>query len=268
MIHHRDLDAAALDAGTYGELAEQSLDVVRVRGLLAPDLCAAVVARLETPEVQKSADRRDRVGDDGPQVSVLGVAVSPSGVYPRGPEPTSYFGASEAFAAWLGEIFAPEPPAFEKVHRALRALSGCDVRRPQGPDAPYGAATLRRVPTGCEMGFHCENAYGAIAVYDALRPLARLDRQTSWFVVLEAPARGGELEVTDRSWERHGRTPPEEVAERATARRCFAPVAGDLWLLRSGDLYHRITTVEAGVRWTIGGFAAPSLDGREVFAWG
>jgi hypothetical protein len=259
VIQHLDLDAGAVWPDVYERLVERSLDVVSVRGVADAMTCAALVERLEAPEVSGRAELRDRAGDGTPQVSVLGVAVSPSAVCPTGPDPAAYFAAAEPFAAWLGEIAAP----VEAAHRVLAALSGATVTRGR-----YGAATLRRVPAGCEMGFHCENAYAAIAVYDDLRAVARLARQTSWFLVLGAPARGGELEVTDVSWEANGRVRPEDVAARAGDIGRFAAAPGDLWLLRSGDLYHRIAPVESGVRWTLGGFCAPAQQGPELWAWG
>ncbi|MEQ9319055.1 MAG: 2OG-Fe(II) oxygenase [Polyangiaceae bacterium] len=261
-------------AALSGVLTPGGGRAVHWRGALAPDDCAAVVSAARGGVLGPS-DARDHDDPARPQVHVYGCAISPSDTWPAGPEPAAYHAAASDFRARLASVCDPSPAV--RFLAALGFLAGIPAVVPSGPRGPYGSCTVRHLATGTALPPHCEHLYAGIDVYRDLRDLrVDLDRQLSFFVVLEAPAAGGVLRVYDGPWrpllDRLG--PPRKDAPEAPPEteepesREVAPVVGDLLVFPSGATIHEVTEVQDGERWTMGGFAAFAPAGDPLYAWG
>ncbi|HHH29838.1 MAG TPA: 2OG-Fe(II) oxygenase [Polyangiaceae bacterium] len=236
----------AQPAELAGVLAPTGDRAVHWRRAVLAERCAAIVAAARAGELGHS-DARDYDDPDKRQVRVYGCAISPSDTRPGGPRPEDYHAAASDFRGRLAAITEPSFPDF--FLDALRHLAGTTATVPTGPRGPYGSCTVRHLIAGTALPPHCEHLYAGIDVYRDLRELGvDLERQLSFFVVLEAPSEGGVL--------------------RVDASRSIPPVVGDLLVFPSGTTIHEVTPVAIGERWTIGGFAAFDPRGEPLYAWG
>jgi hypothetical protein len=236
-----------------------------ITGVIPAKMAARVAQKIADGALGESADKRDRA-DDRPQVHVHGVAISPSDLHPTGPTPAPYFAAADAFRARLEQLFAPDPGPFERLTKILTALGAPALRQA----APYGSATVRICPPGVGMTIHCENVYLDIPVNDRLRTIVDLPRQWSWVFLLREPDGGGEIELTNLSLRERGMIVPPDFPEQGGDfdRALLAQRPGDLALLASGDLHHRVLAPRGGDRITLGGFFAPARDANALCYWG
>lgn len=102
--------------------------------------------------------------------------------------------------------------------------------------------------------------------------------QISFFYVLQAPEKGGELTLFDLDWES---SPPnlidkknfyshEEREKFFLSRRKYIikPEVGDLIVFNGGQVWHKVNDVIGTKdRVTFGGFLGRSLDGAELLYW-
>lgn len=225
--------------GWAKRLFDGALDAICVRGLYDVSTCGDVVGRL----ARQPRDAREHADPGRAGVEVVGVPVSPSTLFPDGPDIETYRDGAGAFEALCMELFAPAAAFHERVLAALAVVFDAPVHVPAG----YGVATFRRVPPGCGMDPHHEDLYAHIAVYDALRERADLARVLSVFLVLQAPTSGGALRLRD-----------VDVA--------IPPETGTLVVFAGGRREHEVTAVGGErARWTVGGFAAPAHDGGALY---
>jgi hypothetical protein len=222
--------------------AGRALGVI-VRGLVPAPALAATIDWIALHEIGLP---RFEVA---PGAHTLGCMLAPSQPLPVGPSLERYLDAASAIpVALIGGL-----------HEALAALAGLPVAIPVAPDGRrYAPATLRIFASGAESPLHCDT-YRELPCLTHLDSIADRQPHLSWYLTLVPPARGGDLVVVDR---RHGE--PSQGFAQATH---YAIGAGDLVVFDAGRWFHQISRCE-GERRTLGGFAAPSRDGRRLYAWG
>lgn len=166
-------------------------------------------------------------------------------------------------ASVLGDVSggrpAMVPTELSEPHRAYLPLT---VRL---FDPHHGAL---RAHTGNEI----QNDY---AGYDELRRTARTYDALSFFIVVQAPAAGGELVIYDVDWESSsewlnmGRLKPIRTALMQDFDKGYIPPrAGDMVLFNGGRIWHRVADVEGErPRVTIGGFTTFDNALERVLFW-
>lgn len=256
---------------TLALIADGSLSAALVRGVYRPEEVARLVAALERGEFPAAFRIRDVQDPSVPQIRTLGLAVSPSDLYPSGPTPDVYHAAAVDFRRLADDFFAPSAPFPETAYRVLAALSGVPVELAADDQGrPYGALTVRHMPAGCGLPPHCENHYMGIPVYDSLRPVVHLEQKVGFFCVLQTPSAGGRFVVYDDTYV------PGEFAFQTRSldivpdRPCVVVPAraGDMVVLASGARYHQVTRAEGeSGRWSVGGFGAFAADMARFLAW-
>ena len=229
-------------ADAVGQLYRGRLDGIILKQLLTPDECATCMAAVV------AHGRWEPVYPDPHAPKSIGVMYSPTPIHPTGPPRDYYFPDAAQDARWVREALHPLIPRFEEK---LSALSG--TRSVGSLDQPeqHRLATVREMDVG----------YGAPAHVDTYEPsdglaslFAHTDRTTqlSWYVLLQPPGSGGELEVADRSG----------------AMRVVPLEAGDGVLFDGGRLQHCVTCVASSPpRVTVGGFAGIARTGNHVYYW-
>jgi len=262
-------DALAGATGTLAAIADGSVPAALIRGVYEPAQTATWAAALERGEFPAPFQIRDVPDPSVPQIRTLGLAISPSDLYPGGPDPERYHSAAVDFRARAEGFF--EPPFPERVQSILAALSGVPVELAADDEGrPYGALTIRSMPPGCGLPPHCENHYMHIAIYTALRARVRLEQKIGFFCVLQTPSAGGRFVVYDDAYA------PGEFAFRTRSLdivpdhpHVVVPArAGDMVVLASGARYHQVTRVEGErSRWSVGGFGAFASDMSRFYHW-
>jgi hypothetical protein len=162
-----------------------------------------------------------------------------------------------------------------RVSTLLTSLNdGCDLDRPTGAGGmPYGLITLRRIPPGGNIPPHCENEQLPRPSYRELLPQIDPSSLLSFYFTLQAADEGGELSVHDIGFDAIGSNREDGrskmaavVDETPSVRLSLRP--GALILFDGGRKFHQVLPVRGHrTRWTLGGFLAPSRDGRRVLAW-
>lgn len=267
MLHVDALDDAH---DTLMSVATGALHAAVVRGVYSEPECAAITSRLEAGALQEYAQIRDVADGGRDQITTLGIPVSPSDLYPAGPDVAAYHAASGEFAAKAAELFEPAAPFPARASEVLTALGGVPTVLAQGAEGqPYGEVTVRLFPAGTGLPPHCENHYMHIAVYDALRERVQLDRKIGFFVPLRLPPAGGRFVTYEEAYAPNTYAfdglPLEIVEGRGHCEVQAGP--GDMIVVGSGHRYHQVTRVEGGDRWTVGGFGALAKDGQSFVRW-
>jgi len=259
------------------EMFGRRMDVMIVRGVFSAAQAAAIVARLEAPgggyrwkpNVQTDST-------DHEQPYNLGEVLIPTRRCPDGPELATYFDEAAEFRRVAADLFAGGLPFEGRVEEVLaRVAGGRRVSIPRGPAGEhYTPATVRAIPTGGELALHVGNYFKDHGAYRHLRTFVDLDDQLSYFVTLQPPDEGGEIEVyslewasTDRPLRGGGEIDAEAVARDWPSVK-YRPGAGDMFLFDGGRYYHRVCPTRGPrTRWTIGGFVTISRDHDEYFYW-
>lgn len=145
---------------------------------------------------------------------------------------------------------------------------------------PFTFATYRFLNLGKGgMHIHCGSMFREIYpnFYKQLDKMVNFDGQLSYFLMLQRPAKGGQLRLFDAEWseygayregkgfeDKKGRIKPMEE----TIRQDIDPQPGDLLVFVGGDIWHEVTNPEEGQsRITLGGFLAYSNDRDQIYIW-
>ena len=134
--------------------------------------------------------------------------------------------------------------------------------------------TIRVLPEGGSIGTHCGNEASTRASYKHLNTLVDRNDQISFFVTLQAPEGGGELEVyslqfqhIDKANFERGHTVTDHLIPLYEAKK-YRPQAGDLLIFDGGRYFHQVLKVEGPkTRWTMGGFMMFSQDDSTLYYW-
>jgi hypothetical protein len=261
------LDVGAADVADHPDAIDRmyakTLDGLSIRGVVEPSALREAMTRLES--------HADEFHDHGEQV-LYGTAL---------------VGAADDRSDYLGNAWRindrlPQLFDFDLPGRVAGVLSAVGQGRPasvptEGPGRDYVPATIRILNPGVGvMHGHTGNEFCSVwPAYRHLQATARLVDSLSWFVVAEAPEDGGALTLYDLLWERT----PDDIADLTMSeerdelldRYPQVPIrleAGDMILFCGGRIWHRVAPVRGSRRRvTIGGFAATSLDDREIYFW-
>jgi hypothetical protein len=187
-------------------------------GVLDPGTCA---------RVQEAMTRLPAFALVGPMRS-HGTLLAPTEGHPRGPALADHAATCAEVDATLRRV-APELEP--RVLAELAGLHGLPVER-FGPG--YGFATLRVLPPGASAPPHADR-YRPEGAWAAREASLDDPERWSWYLVLDAPQRGGELVLEDGE--------------------AFAAPQGALLTFCASRWIHRVAEVEGPrARVTLGGF--------------
>jgi hypothetical protein len=259
-IDHPDLESqpdvlAAIGAGHYGGLL--------VRGVFGRDELRDAVARLEAAPAY-----RNRLSPDS-AIEFVGLPLQwcDAGLH-------AYLAEVGRLNEACTHVLPPGMHLLERTYRVLEQAARRPVRVFHGGGGSYMPATLRRYPPGEEVGPHFELGQLESASYAELRDHIEATTIYSFYVVLAAPERGGELAIYDLRWDdadasrvRSSERPPGPLLGRYEPH-LVAAAEGDVLLFDSGRHAHRVLPVGGTrPRWTAGGLLAPAQSRHEVLAW-
>jgi len=171
-----------------------------------------------------------------------------------------YFREAQTYEALVNDVAGPDLRA--RVFAALATVAGGPLSVPADRDGrPYAWSTLRWLPRGGVIPPHCEREQMEQPTHAELRAQTTPGAIWSWYALLAAPGRGGELALHDVRWDSpQGRA---IYADRGAARQHLpvaradrvAPAAGSLVVFNGSLHFHEVLAVEEGPdRWTLGGF--------------
>ncbi|MBK7859931.1 MAG: 2OG-Fe(II) oxygenase [Archangiaceae bacterium] len=177
----------------------------------------------------------------------------------------------------LGGACARLERRFVELFTAL--AGGLAVRPPADRTGrPYGPFTARELVPGGFIAPHCENETLRFPSMAELGGKLDPATQLSFYVPLQLPEAGGELELSGAE---HGKgfgaelgsldrtTPSTLAALKAHHVATLSPGVGDLLVFDAGRFFHQVTKVEGTrPRWTLGGFLAPSRARDTLYYWG
>jgi len=270
----RDLPLVEVEASQIGEqgdaiprILDGSLAGVIVRGVVAPDLLAALVARLE-----EDGDALPRFCPPVFKGKVFGkpLVSAASGL-------GEYLESAARFRAGCTALFASYPDIEQSVDATLKGLArDLAVSVPRtADDRPYLPVTIRMLVEGDRLPLHYENETLQSPVMDELRPRLDVSTLMSFYMPLAVPAEGGLLRLFWTHCLQGGDSLIERLGGEERARPHFEergfnwvlPKVGDLLVFDGGRWYHDVTPIVGGKRWTWGGFLAATRDGRAVHYW-
>ncbi len=256
-----------LPGDAFARLRSAELDVLQIDGVFAPDLCARMVAALET-----NAPGFEQTEFPGPFRSFF---------YGRNlnlndPELDDYYTAAARFDADLHRFGAGL--GVDPVARISGVLSALDGGRPiapaPGPDGTnHFFTTFRGHRNGGYIPPHFDNEQGLRPSYRHVAAVTSGDI-LSFVVTLATAEAGGVLELYDLiADEGRGIVNDDGLSRRpdlSTLRSQTVPVpAGSMLVVQSGRRLHRVQPVVGNkMRWTMCSFMALSRDGQRTFAWG
>jgi hypothetical protein len=185
-----------------------------------------------------------------------------------------YLDSADRFRAGCDALLGTDLEA--TLRRLFTRLSGGrDVAVPERGGRRYLPAGFRVLVDGDALPFHYENS-----TFDNPRMAAlnqQIDQRSlmSFYVPVQNARRGGELRLyavdaagdNSRVIERLGGNESARGWFESRGYEVVAPGVGDLLVFDGGGVYHEVTPVEEGPRWTLGGFLALSRDGRSVRFW-
>jgi hypothetical protein len=247
------------------DIYDERLHGMIIRNVYPKDFMAQVVQRLEAQETQfPRVDFPERF-----KAHFLGRALD-------GAELPEYFRDAALFRESVQQLFAGGTPYETRLEQVFGAMAGGrKVELPMNPQGEaYTPGTIRVLPEGGSIGTHCGNEASTRPSYTHLNTVVDRHDQISFFITLQAPDAGGELEVYSlqfshvdkRNFER-GHTVVDHLLSLYEAKK-YRPQAGDLLIFDGGRYFHQVLKVEGPhTRWTIGGFMMFSNDGQTLHYW-
>ena len=263
-----EIDAAEVERypDAIDRVLRQDIFGVLVRGVFAPEPLARMVEELErgTAIPMFYADNfRGRTY--GRVLRMAGDCLD------------EYFEAARLMRPALRAAFGDGPGYEERLQQVLGTLGGGrPVCVPSVGARTYAPTTVRVLDPGGTVFLHCGNE---THVFPALRELTQLidpAGEISTLMPLALPESGGDLEVYDLCFGDPLITELDNQLGRENAHQALGdrlrvrlrPGVGDLALFAEGQHYHRVSEVRGSAsRWTMGGFLAPSRDGRTLHYW-
>jgi len=184
------------------------------------------------------------------------------------------------------------PQRFEMDFEAVvkktleRIGGGRKANKPDGENGvgAYTPATIKKmIPVEGHLVPHCGNLFHKEfpTFFGHLQEFSIVSDQLSYFVMLAAPAEGGELVLYDVEWKDaqirlEDKTTLEGINgkkydlenERKVKRQLVNPGPGDMIVFAGGNIWHRVAFVGGNAsRITMGGFLSRSKDDKTVYFW-
>ncbi len=247
------------------DIYEEKLHGLIIRNVYSKEFMAQVVQRLEAGEAEfPTVHFPERF-----KAHFLGRALD-------GSDPKEYFADAAVFRDSARKLFAGGTDYETRLGEVFGAMvDGREVKVPtNAAGESYAPGTIRVLPEGGSIGTHCGNEASTRASYSHLNTLVDRFDQISFFVTLQAPDAGGELEVYSlqfkhvdkRNFER-GHSVVDHLLPLYEAKK-YKPQAGDLLIFDGGRYFHQVLPVEGPhTRWTMGGFMMFSQDGSTLYYW-
>lgn len=257
-------------AGALQKVYRRDLDGMTVTGIFSPEHCRRAVEFLA------------RCRDDEPIPAMFGTMLGlPLAEVARvSPDPRDrsiYLEVAQRCREQQVEAFGIDP--LDRLREVLLPMSdGLRIETPAEGDRRYASGNVRWMEPG-EGGLpaHVGNEFQLHGdpTGEFLRSTTDTLNHYSWFIVLQAPTEGGSLEVFDlvvesdtghlESWGDLGR---DDATFAAIPCKQVSPPAGSLVFFGGGWRWHRVAPVAGScARVTLGGFAAPALNGQALNFW-
>ncbi|MCB9744451.1 MAG: 2OG-Fe(II) oxygenase [Alphaproteobacteria bacterium] len=252
--------------------------------ILAGDVLGIEITDFLTPTMRAEVNRRLDADRGTPRTPLPG--------FERHPRPPFLYGRSLVAASpdrrAYHEAAAVANPALDalcpgwrlRLEQTLEVLTGLPAQAPQTADGrPYAAATVRELPAGQGIGLHVGNAFLHAPQAAELARSVEVELQLSWFILLRAPAGGGELVVYDLRWEHVAgwyarddvdlsRPPPAAALVGLADKQALELQEGSLLVFDGGRFFHQVLPVKGEPpRRTLGGFAARARSGASLAYW-
>lgn len=263
-----------LDPGMEGPeggldvLRDGSFDAIVVNGVFTPELCATMVAALES-----NAPGFEVTEFPGPFRSFF---------YGRNlnlnePDLREYFAAAARFETDLQRLGAGL--GVDIARRLTAILSALDGGRPFAPAPGPGTSrhfftTFRGHRTGGYIPAHFDNEQGFRPSYHYIAEATEGDILSFVVTLAEAEA-GGMLELYDLVSEvsETGHRNDDVLAQKPDLSKLRSELvhvpAGSMVIVRSGRRLHRVAPVEGSrTRWTLCSFMAAARLGGGTYCWG
>lgn len=252
------------------DVTQRSLAGVTVRGVFAQDECRRGVEAL---------DGANAPSNEAMFGSMVGMPLAELARLPAEERHIGrYLDTVDLQRSHLGGAFGFDLGL--RVTAALRNLvpTTWTVQSPVEAGRSYAVGNLRRYePGGPGLPAHVGSEFlmhddGSL---DHLRSLARTRDHFSWFVIVQEPAEGGQLEVFDASRETYqpeatqwGPTGREDREFDSLPSTLISPDAGSLVLFGGGWHWHRVRPILGDrARMTYGGFAALGHEAQRLYVW-
>jgi len=192
-----------------------------------------------------------------------------------------YLSELEGHNKGLNHLFGENQVAF--LMRALQGLSKVKIEPfPDGSGSTYKPAMLRviRKNSGFGIDEHIGNEFiTELPACKHLKDRVHSNAQLSFFVLIQKPEIGGELELFDLVW---GDTPKHLVEDCACSKRVderseylarkekfTVPMEeGDMVIFDGGRIWHRVNKADGlKDRITFGGFLGLTLENDKIHIW-
>ena len=260
-----ELDARELDGSIdhLAELHDRRADVLLLSNVFTAQEMALVAARFNSGEC---ADLHDTVSEKfrfyslGRCLDMMNDDLRP------------YFAQMPRFRERCESVFRDTAGYEARVSEVIHRLGGArPTSVPAGPRGEaYMPSTIRHLPSGGYIPPHCEREQLERPAYHHLKGVIDPLTMTSFYVPLSYGEGGGEIVVYGFEWSdvqphmmSHGRSNVESFIDRCPST-AFRPPVGGMIVFDGGRLFHRVTPVVDGDRWTIGGFLAASADRARI----
>ena len=277
----RSIDIDAADAGRAArgieDLYDDTLDVIVIRRAFPREPLEAAGELLDRTDRDPGWARpNEKMPVEDIQILGTHTPATPTYSAPGGASLDAYLESASSHRAEANQAFAAGFDPVGEIERVLGQFSGGrPVELPHANDGrPYAPFTLRRLADGKQIGLHHDYHY-PLDLYAELAPQVDTRTLVSWVVTLRKPTAGGELFV-------YGVTPETEnppkmpngfqwdqpALEARFESASFTMEVGDLFLLASGRILHRVNRIAgAQSRVTMGGFLAMNKTRERVFYW-
>jgi hypothetical protein len=190
-------------------------------------------------------------------------------------------------ADWFGQTVGQQASfdVRERIFQILGALQpAAGIHAPEvGMDGYHGFfsyATFRRIYVNeGGMHVHCGSMFRGLypEFYQQVDRMIEFDGQLSYFIMLQRPAKGGQLRLFDAEWSEYQQIDPDSnftsLSGKTKHVRDFDfqdidPMPGDMIVFVGGDIWHEVTSPLASPdRITLGGFLAWSKDRSSIYVW-
>ncbi len=276
------LDVPAAELGKYpnlvADLSQGVVDVALIRGVFSTATMDTVLGRINRGEHGLVVSPQSTADVEAPQVTLFGQGITPNDVdrRPRNESQAAYHAHAEEFSALCRELFAGVEDYETRIDSLFSSISGgakSAVPR-DNLGRLFTPSTIRRLSPGAEMNLHVGNYFLSTPAYKYLQPQLCPHDQLSFFLPIDPPQAGGEIEVFELEFNdpRMPKRPTGDVVaatvEASMRFESYGPGKGDMFLFNGGRFYHRVDwVVGPRPRWTIGGFVSLSKDFKTVFHW-